>query len=1694
MRCKSLVTLGQLGLALVALSCGPATSEEVTPADSSADDGIVIDAGDAADAADAADAPDPFAPGRFLAAADCPDCLVLHSAQLSLPETGVVAASAKLFGPDGSVRVVSLDASGRVVQEKALLAAERAATWARYGKLRKDLHARLTRQALLETSADARIWTWIRVRQDVEFGPRELAGTPSGIALEKAAVDAVAKSVAGIEAWLAANAPEASRGDHGGPIVRAELTAREIQALAKLDEVVELGTDAYPGTPQSAPWASASQWGATIRLSEAAALSTGANARVCIKEDTRPDVTTSLLVSGTASPSGPTSLHARVMTGIVRNTATAPYLSVAPSALTFVANWSGYGGSVDAWCQSQTARTLSYSYEVNGTSTGAFAAIDMQHDWLAKASPYTLVVSSIGNVECVGSTCYPDAYAANRGMSGLVVGGIDDRNTADRTDDRWSTSAIYRNPATSHNDYELPHVAAPSAASAAGGEVTGTSAATAMVAGVAALVEARGTDLATWPEGKRAVVIATATGRADQGLITSIGGVDRKIGAGEVDAYQAADLASPSNQAAIGGNVMLEKGRLGRSVAFASDFGADGYLTAKWKAHAYANGRLRVVIAWDSTTNCPGAGGGCTTDVQDADFDLHLFKKTDATWTATGTLSCTSATWDSTWEMCDIPVLAGEEYLIAIPKYATSGASTSLGVAWYQYQQPSGAPCASGTECGSGSCSAGKCGCWADWQCPDRQCDATGQCADRQANGATCTRTAQCLSGNCVDGVCCNEACGGTCRACTFAKTGNTADGTCAAIEDGRNPDNECGGETCSGGTRYLAGVCNGGGACRSGGTQTCGGFTCNVIEECDWDGNCWTYSTGCNTTCASNAGCVSGYRCASGACVLIKANGTTCAAGVECASGLCVDGVCCNAGCTGQCEACDVAGAVGTCSAVLGAPHGARTACGGTGACQASCDGANRVSCGAYPGASTVCAAGTCTAGSGTPARTCNGAGVCSTATASSCAPYVCDTSACKTSCATDADCVAGSYCSGTACVAKKANGVTCGGANQCTSGACVDGVCCNSACGGTCQACDVAGSVGTCTTTTGAPHGARPACSGFGTTCGSQCNGVDATQCTYASASTVCAAATACNATSTCSGGGACSLGAAVPVTDSDDCTVDGCVLPTGPYHTPITTGLCANRYAPTWPAGSTLTVAALTTTSARLTWTAAVHPNAVTGYYVYRDGAVVAAVAGTTLTWDAPGLANTTSYVFRVEAYASESPATTNGPQASYRGCGDGVITAPEACDDGMFGSPARRTCTDTCTLTDVLVAPVLPRPSPSPDLHLTPYSRTLGIGRHPIAVGNAGFAVAYVQEDTSPPSVRLTPYSLAGVGSDAAIDLGVDPTKTSTVVLDANPVVAAVPSGRYVAAWTDFNGDGDELGIAMRLVDPAVTPSTKPVYANQNTLFGQRDPDVVWTGSQLVVAWVDDSNPAQGADVKYRTFDAALTPTSGELAIAETSEAESDVALTPFAGSFAAAYRVAGIGGESIAVKVGSSVWTVPIDYAGGPAGEKPAIAALDATHLIVVFSVQRDWMVGVTAGYTLQAAVVDIATAPGVIAAMAVPAVGEGSARGPSVVAVGGEVEIAWRTDGGVSSAYGEELVAIVTTWGVGGGIVLDGPAWGVPRVDSHRLGDQRGVALAVGSGVVVTGWDDLGALLGGEAKGGVDVVVGVRAGTIGAGE
>ena len=78
----------------------------------------------------------------------------------------------------------------------------------------------------------------------------------------------------------------------------------------------------------------------------------------------------------------------------------------------------------------------------------------------------------------------------------------------------------------------------------------------------------------------------------------------------------------------------------------------------------------------------------------------------------------------------------------------------------------------------------------------DQACDAAGVC--RKKSGESCGGKAECVSGFCVDGVCCAEACDGLCRSCSAAVKQQGADGICGFIKVGTNPEFECA-QSCDG-------------------------------------------------------------------------------------------------------------------------------------------------------------------------------------------------------------------------------------------------------------------------------------------------------------------------------------------------------------------------------------------------------------------------------------------------------------------------------------------------------------------------------------------------------------------------------------------------------------------------------------------------------------------------------------------------------------------------------------------------------------------------------------------------------------------------------------------------------------------------------------------------------------------------------
>ncbi len=417
-----------------------------------------------------------------------------------------------------------------------------------------------------------------------------------------------------------------------------------------------------------------------------------------------------------------------------------------------------------------------------------------------------------------------------------------------------------------------------------------------------------------------------------------------------------------------------------------------------------------------------------------------------------------------------------------------------------------------GTACGTSCADSADCA-------PTHYC-VNNTCEVRIGAGSPCQTDAQCTTSNshCVDGLCCDTLCDDQCEACDV--TGS--EGTCSAVTGEPHGDRPA----CEGDGSACNGVCSGAlrSACEFPDPQTvcqdaaCDADTGVAVEQafCDGVGSCATTdpvdcapfvcaATACRGDCVSDAQCAAGAFCKAGVCTPTQDPGEKCARDGQCTSGFCADGVCCDARCAGQCEACNAAG---KCAAISGAPSGMRPACAGDDGdvCAGACDGSSRTAC-AYPGAAVSCRDAACADGEATVAANCSGAGACAPAQTVTC-PNGCEGAICAgDACLVNSDCKAAEHCVAGVCVPQGEPGGACASAGDCASGFCVDGVCCDSACDGQCEACDGVQNPGVCAPVDGAPHGSRPPCSSDGSTCGGTCDGDEPNGCSYPSG-TVCAA----------------------------------------------------------------------------------------------------------------------------------------------------------------------------------------------------------------------------------------------------------------------------------------------------------------------------------------------------------------------------------------------------------------------------------------------------------------------------------------------------------------------------------------------------------------------------------------------------------
>ena len=160
------------------------------------------------------------------------------------------------------------------------------------------------------------------------------------------------------------------------------------------------------------------------------------------------------------------------------------------------------------------------------------------------------------------------------------------------------------------------------------------------------------------------------------------------------------------------------------------------------------------------------------------------------------------------------------------------------------------------------------------------------------------------------------------------------------------------------------------------------------------------------------HADCASPNTCSAGSCGLLPP-GATCTAPAQCNSGFCEQGTCCLTACTGTCRSCALAGTPGTCTTSpsgdgsAGPVHGRRH-----GELRHRRHLQRRRRLPAVRRGNQLRRRRACTGSTFTPRARLQRHRHLSDRTTSTCGPFVCGASVCRTNCTVDADCVSPNIC----------------------------------------------------------------------------------------------------------------------------------------------------------------------------------------------------------------------------------------------------------------------------------------------------------------------------------------------------------------------------------------------------------------------------------------------------------------------------------------------------------------------------------------------------------------------------------------------------------------------------------------------------------------------------------------------------------
>jgi hypothetical protein len=396
----------------------------------------------------------------------------------------------------------------------------------------------------------------------------------------------------------------------------------------------------------------------------------GTGIRVAVWED-GPSNTANLVFAARYSSSPSASDHARLTSAIVKNNERNQPHGHAPNCDLYSAN-SNSTAALRWAVRDQHCTVVSQSFHRSSEpKNSGLQADDLLKDWLVLRWPYPTIVQAAGNFwngDDDNISPPENEYVNHKGYNSLAIGNHDD------TAGGMSGSSVFRNPTSSHGDRELPELAANgTSVSAVTETMSGTSFASPATAGVAAILQNVDAVLCSWPEGCRAILLASAgrNVRGDTWWRDVVNDVDARDGAGALDAMAGVTIARQRRwRNAPATRHGWDVGTMSSAVV-----GRDRLATFRYHIsipRTLLSPKVKVALAWDSAvTSFLGIPLASRLTV-----DLDLIVRDSS-----GNQVASSASWDNSYEIAEFDGRPGETYDILIRRWSGTD-SVWYGLAW----------------------------------------------------------------------------------------------------------------------------------------------------------------------------------------------------------------------------------------------------------------------------------------------------------------------------------------------------------------------------------------------------------------------------------------------------------------------------------------------------------------------------------------------------------------------------------------------------------------------------------------------------------------------------------------------------------------------------------------------------------------------------------------------------------------------------------------------------------------------------------------------------------------------------------------------------------------------------------------------------------------------------------------------------